>query len=64
MDVRIGEISATIVDRESGAIDDVTIERIARRVVAMIEHQERAKKHRAIDRRIASPDAGDVEQYG
>lgn len=64
MDVRIGEINATIVDSESGSIDAAALERIARRVVALIEQRDRTERNATIDRRIASPDPHDVEQYG
>jgi len=64
MDVRIGEIEATIVDSETGAAGDASIERIVRRVMALIEARERAERRSQQDRTIASPDSEDIERYG
>lgn len=64
MDVRIGEIEATIVDTDAGALDDRSIERIARRVMAMIDQRDRSEQRSRRDRAIASPDGADLERYG
>ena len=64
MDVRIGEIDATIVDTEPGAAGDPSIERIVRRVMALIEVRERSERRSKQDRAIASPDDQDIERYG
>jgi hypothetical protein len=66
MDVRIGHMEATIVDTEgdAGAVGEASIERIARRVLAMLERRRRAEQNGLRDRKISSPDAGDVERYG
>ncbi|HTV73861.1 MAG TPA: hypothetical protein VME66_09170 [Candidatus Acidoferrales bacterium] len=64
MDVRIGSIDATIVDSGSGGADDAHIERVARRVIAMIEQRRRSEERARKDRAVASPDHADVEEYG
>lgn len=67
MDVRIGSIDTTIVDSTpagAGPVDDANLDRIARRVMAMIERRQRFNERSRSDRDISSPDAGDVEDYG
>lgn len=64
MDVRIGEIEATIVDSGDDGAGEASVERIARRVMALIDQRDRTRRHAARDRAIASPDAQDVERYG
>ena len=64
MDVRIGEIEATVVDSGEDGTTDASVERIARRVMALIDRRERTQRRAARDRAIASPDARDVERYG
>ncbi len=64
MDVRIGEIEATIVDSEAGSLGDAAVERIVRRVMSLIEVRERAERRSRQDRTIASPDDADIERYG
>jgi hypothetical protein len=64
MDVRIGEIEATIVDTEPPGSDDSFVERVVRRVLAELEQRERSQLRRARDCLIASPDAQDMERYG
>jgi hypothetical protein len=64
MDVRIGSIESTVVDSGPGAADKAQIERIARRVLAMIDERERRKERAKKDCKIASPDDEDIEDYG
>jgi hypothetical protein len=64
MDVRIGSIDATVVDSGPTAGDSAQVERIARRVLAMIDQRERSKERAKKDRDISSPDDQDVEDYG
>ena len=63
MDVRIGSLDATVVDSGRGT-DDAQVERIARRVLAIVERRLREAERARSDRKIASPDTGDVERYG
>lgn len=64
MDVRIGQIDATVVDTEGDAMNDASIEKIARRVLALIALRERSEARARHDRTIASPDNDDMERYG
>jgi len=64
MDVRIGEIEATIVDSGDDGAGDASVDRVARRVMALLEQRRRAELHSRRDRAIGSPDAGDIERYG
>jgi hypothetical protein len=64
MDVRIGSIDATVVDSGSGATDSAQIERIARRVLAMIRQNEMREQRGKEDRQVSSPDDQDIEDYG
>lgn len=63
MDVRIGSLDATVVDSGRGT-DDAQVERIARHVLAIVERRLREAERARSDRKIASPDTGDVERYG
>jgi hypothetical protein len=63
MDVRIGSLEATVVDSGRGT-DDAQVERIARRVLALVERRLHEGERARSDRKIASPDGGDVERYG
>lgn len=63
MDVRIGSLQATVVDSGRGT-DDAQVERITRRVLAVIERRLHEAERARTDRKIASPDSGDVERYG
>lgn len=62
MDVRIGELEATIVDSDGAG--DLSLDRIAQRVMALIERRQREERNLRTDRRIASPDGEDQERYG
>jgi hypothetical protein len=62
MDVRIGELEATIVDSDGAG--DLSLDRIAQRVMALIEQRQREERNLRSDRRIASPDGEDQERYG
>jgi hypothetical protein len=64
MDVRIGSIDATVVDSGATAADSAQIERIVRRVLAVIRQRELSEKRRKDDRKISSPDDDDVTAYG
>ena len=64
MDVRIGEITTDIDVTDEGGMDDLALERIARRVMALIERRERAEERARSDRAIESPDRDDTERYG
>jgi hypothetical protein len=64
MDVRIGSIDATVVDSAPSAADDAQVERIARRVLAMMEQRKRSDERSKKDRKIGSPDDEDIEGYG
>ena len=64
MDVRIGQLDATVVDAGASPGDNAQIERIARRVLAMIDERERSDRRAKKDRDIGSPDDQDVEDYG
>ena len=63
MDVRIGTLDATVVDSGRGT-DDAQTERVARRVLAIVERRLREAERARSDRKIASPDSNDVERYG
>lgn len=64
MDVRIGSIDATVVDSGPSTADDAQVERIARRVLAMLEQRKRSEERSKKDRKIESPDDEDIEGYG
>ncbi len=64
MDVRIGSIDATVVDSGPATADDAQVERIARRVMAMIDRRRTSEERSKSDRKIGSPDDKDVEDYG
>jgi hypothetical protein len=67
MDVRIGSIDATVVDTAPAAGaggGDAQIERIARRVLAMIDARRRSDERAKRDRNVSSPDGTDIEDYG
>lgn len=64
MDVRIGSIDATIVDSGSSTEDKALVERIARRVIAIIGERQRSTERAKKDRSLESPDDNDVEDYG
>ena len=64
MDVRIGSIDATIVDSGPGTVDTALVERVAKRVLAMLEARQRAADRAKKDRDVRSPDDADVEDYG
>jgi hypothetical protein len=66
MDVRIGSIDTTVVDSgaPAGGADRAQVERIARRVLAMIDQRERSNERAKKDRDVSSPDQDDVEDYG
>lgn len=63
MDVRIGEIDATIVD-SGGEESDASVDRVAQRVMALLERRRRDEHRVRRDSLIASPDVDDVERYG
>jgi hypothetical protein len=64
MDVRIGAIDATVVDTGSNGVDESQIERIARRVFAMIKQRELNDQRRKDDISVSSPDDQDIQDYG
>ena len=64
MDVHIGEITAEIDATGDGGVDEAAFERIARRVIALIERRERAEARSKRDCAIESTDSGDLERYG
>ena len=64
MDVRIGEIDATIIDTEASSMDAASLERLVKRVMAAIDARDRAAKRAQQDRAISSPDDNDIEAYG
>jgi len=64
MDVRIGSIDATVVDSGSSGEDSAQTERIARRVLAMLDARRRSEERAKKDRSVSSPDESDIEGYG
>jgi hypothetical protein len=64
MDVRIDSLEATVIDTEGDALSDALLERIARRVLELIERKQRADLRSQQDCLIASPDSDDEERYG
>lgn len=64
MDVRIGSLDTTVVDSGPSAGDSAQIDRIARRVLAMIDQRDRSNERAKKDRHIGSPDDDDIEGYG
>jgi hypothetical protein len=64
MDVRIGSIDATVVDSGPAAGDQAQVDRIARRVLAMLDQRKRSEERAKKDRNISSPDNDDIEGYG
>ena len=65
MDIRIGEITADVHATDDRPVDDdPTIERIARRVMALIDQRSRAERRGRSDRAIESSDRKDLETYG
>lgn len=64
MDVFIGEIAADLDATADGGIDDAALDRIARRVLALIERRERAEANFKRDCAIEPAGQGDIERYG
>jgi hypothetical protein len=64
MDVRIGEIEATIVDTGGEGAPGASHDQVAKRVMAIIDRRNRDEQRSRRDRAISSPDAQDVERYG
>jgi hypothetical protein len=64
MDVRIGAMDTTVVDSGPAASDRANDERIARRVLAMIDARKRSEQRARKDRAVDSPDDSDIEAYG
>jgi hypothetical protein len=64
MDVHIGEIVADVDVTAGGGVDDAGLERIARRVLALIERRQRDEARFRNDCAIEPAESGDVERYG
>jgi hypothetical protein len=62
--VHVGEFEAVVHDTGSAVAGDAQIERIARRVLALLDERAQRSRHAAADREIRSGAVIDKARYG